>query len=144
MIRRATPNDISAVTELGIEALNKDPYKGLIVDKEKVKKTAVEAISSSCNFCWVSEIDGEVVAAVTAIVHPCMFHMKQQASVVQSYTRVPGEAIKLLRELKRWWLSRPGIRMIVFSFDAGVDERLYKIFNRLGFAMSLPTMMSVK
>lgn len=145
VIRRATPHDVTGVSELGIEALKNDPYPSLIIDEEKVVSTARECISSPSNFCMVSDFNGEIVAAVSSLVHQQMFYQRQQATVVQFYTRVPGEGVKLLRELKKWYMSRNGIKMICFTFETRADPRVKKLVSRIfGGSDELPVIMHIK
>lgn len=143
-IRAAKPSDIDAVYRLGLNALESDPFDGLLIDKNKVRQTALACVSSAKNFCMVSEVDGEIVAAVSAIVHQMMFYERQQASVVQFYAEKPGEGVKLIRELFGWWKSRPGIKMLCFTIECGADPRIIKLLQRLGCKQELPVMMAIK
>ncbi len=144
MIRKAKPSDLSAVVALGIEAMNKDPYEGLVIDEEKITEVGRSCISCPSDFAYVSELDGKIVASVIAQVHPMTFYKRNQATVVQFYTSVPGEGIKLLRELMRWWKSRRGIKSVVFTLECGADPRINILLNRLGFQSEMPVMMAIK
>ena len=55
-------------------------------------ETATEAISGNRHFVWVSEIDGEVVAAVGAMSERSFWYERQQCSVMLYYTRVQERA----------------------------------------------------
>ena len=142
-IRKAKPSDIGDVARLGIEALNLDPYENLRIDEDKVKAIATECISAPCNFCWVAEKDGEIVGAVTAIVHPMAFYERNQASVVQFYCKDPGQGIKLIRELLSWAKGRPAIKMVCFTLECRADPRIGKLLKRLGLQNELPVYMSI-
>lgn len=91
------------------------------------------AISSKAHFVWVSEIDGEVVAAVGAMSDKSFWFERQQCSVLLYYTRVPGEGIKLLRRLMEWVKSRPAIKICVMELEPEADPRLIRFLQRLGF-----------
>ncbi len=144
LIRKATPSDISDVVRLGIEALNIDPYEQLRICEDKVKELARECISAPCHFCWVAEKDGEIVGAVSAIVHPMAFYERSQASVVQFYCKDPGQGVKLIRELLKWVDTRPAIKMVCFTLECRSDPRIGKLLKRLGLQNELPIYMSMK
>ena len=144
LIRKATPSDLSDVVRLGIEALNIDPYEQLRICEDKVKQLATECISAPCNFCWVAEKDGEIVGAVSALVHPMAFYERSQASVIQFYCTSPGLGIKLIRELLSWVATRPAIKMVCFTLECRADPRIGKLLKRLGLQNELPIYMSMK
>jgi hypothetical protein len=143
VIRKATPDDIDSIVALGFEALQSDPYDGLTISRVKVYNVATECVSSSNNFAWVAEKDGEVVGAVCAIVHPIMFYEKRQASVVQYYCTDPGQGIKLLREFMRWAEGRPVIKMICFTLEINSDPRIGDLLAKLGLAGELPVYLKL-
>ena len=144
MIRQAIPADISAIVELGLEALKIDPYPNLVISEIKIFSLATECVSAATNFAWVAEKDGKVVGAVCAIVHPLMFYERSQASVVQIYCQYPGDGLKLLREFLRWARSRPVIKMICVTLEAKADPRIGKLLNRLGLQKELPVYLEIK
>ena len=143
IIRKATPKDIKAVVNLGLEALHKNPYPGLIVCPDKVGSIAKE-VQAPCNFCYVSETDKVVTGAVSALVHQNMFYERSQASVVQFYCREPGEGIRLLRKFMSWAKARPIIKVICFTMDVKMDPRIGKLLHRLGLNQELPVYMRFK
>lgn len=143
IIRKATPSDIPDLVRLGLEALNLEPYENLRICEEKVNAVAIECVSASCNFCWVAENDGEVLGAVSALVHPMAFYERNQATVIQFYCKDPGQGIKLIRELLKWAKSRPAIKMVCFTLECKADPRIGKLLKRLGLQNELPVYMSV-
>lgn len=142
--RIATPADIDAVTLLGIKALEQDAYPNLVIEKEKVRAMATECISSSSNFSWVTEIDGEVVAAVSAFVTDMMFYERKQANVVQFYTTAPNAGLPLIREFLKWSRSRRVIKLICFTLEVQADPRIGKLLKRMGLKEELPVFMEVR
>lgn len=144
LIRKAVPSDISGVARLGTEALNDNPYDGLRICEEKVTELARECVSSSRNFCWVAEKDGELVGAVSALVHSMAFYERSQATVIQFYCKEPGQGIKLIRELLRWVDTRPAIKMVCFTLECKADPRIGKLLKRLGLQHELPVYLSIK
>lgn len=137
--RKAKPDDIPVIVDLGMEALQQGAYERLVISRERVEAVARECVSAASNFAWVAEKDGVVVAAVCALVHPCMFYERNQATVVQFYTRVPGAGLPLLRQFLRWARGRPGIKMKVFTLEHDADPRVCLLLQRLGLKTALPT-----
>jgi hypothetical protein len=144
MIRRAVPSDIQAIVELGIEALNKGAYKNMVVSRTKVEEMARLCVASPANFAFVAERDGVVGGAVCGFVNECLFYERKQLSIVQFYCRIPGEGIKLIREVLRWARGRPAIKLIVFSMEHDADPRIGLLLKRLGLWMALPTFIETR
>jgi len=130
MIRKAKPQDIESIVSLAVESVSRNPIP-VRIDKSAMRYTAKECMGPT-NFCWVSEIDGEVVAAVAACSQPSFWFERQQCSVLLYYTRVPGEGAKLLRQFMRWVKSRPVIKVAVMELEPETDQRLVKFLNRIG------------
>lgn len=144
MIRPATPWDIKGIVALGIEALETDPYEGLVISRARVEDAARECISGSNHFAWVCEQDGEIVGSVCAFAIPMMFYERFQLSVVQFICKAPGEGIKMIREMIRWADGRPAIKSIVFTLEHKADPRIGKLLRRLGFEAELPVYMRIR
>lgn len=133
MIRPATPADIAAIVDIAVESVSQDPLP-VKIDRDSMADTAKEAIAGNSHFLWVSEVDGEVVAAVCAMAERSFWYERQQCSVLLYYTRVPGEGLKLLRELARWVKSRPVIKVAVMELEPNTDPRLIRFLSRIGFS----------
>lgn len=133
MIRPATLADVSAVVDIAVESVSQDPLP-VKIDRDAMADTVKEAIAGASHFIWVSEIDGEVVAAVGAMSERSFWYERNQCSVMLYYTRVPGEGLKLLRELARWIKSRPVIKVAVMELEPSTDPRLIRFLQRIGFS----------
>ena len=133
MIRKATLADIPAIVDIAVESVSQDPLPVRIC-RESMAETTREAISSNQHFVWVSEIDGNIVAAVGAMSERSFWYERQQCSVMLYYTRVAGEGVKLLREFARWIKSRPAIKVAVLELEPGTDPRLVKFLGKIGFS----------
>ena len=132
MLRKATPSDLNAIVDIAVESVSQNPLP-VIIDKEAMFDEALTCLGPA-HFLWVSEIEGQVVAAVAANVVPGFWHERNVCSVLLYYTRVRGEGIKLLREFARWVQSRPGIKIAVIELEPETDPRLIKFMKRLGFS----------
>jgi hypothetical protein len=144
VIRKATPDDVYGILDLGIEALNTNPYPGLVISNTKIFALAIECISSASHFIMIAEDEDKIVGCVAALVHPMMMYEKSQASVVQFYANSPGCGIKLLREFMKWVDSRPVIKMVCFTLEYRADPRIGKLLRRLGLDKELPVYMKLK
>ncbi len=144
IIRPAKPDDIDAITDLGLEALTVNAYPNLVIDPDKVRAMATECVSAASNFSWVAEKDGKVVAAVSALIHDMMFHERKQATVVQFYTTEPNAGLPLLRKFLEWARGRRVIKMICFTLEVNADPRIGKMLNRLGLQAELPIYMELR
>lgn len=144
VIRRARPADIPGVAKLGINGLLSDPYEQLVIDEQKVKDAARLVVSGAGNYCVVADRDGEIVGAVSALVHDCMFYERKQASVIQFFTTEPGAGAPLIRVFLRWARSRPAIKLITFTLEVRADPRIGKLLRRMGLTEALPVYMEVR
>ena len=143
-MRVATLLDTKAIVDLGMEALERDPYPGLVISRDKLIEVAHECISQNCNFAWVEEEDGEIVGAVCALVHEMTFHERKQASVVQFYCNKPDKGVRLIRKFLDWARNRRAIKMICFTLECRADPRIGKLLNRLGLKQELPVFMELR
>lgn len=147
MIRPATIRDLDAVIELGLEALNTDPYEGLVISLERVRGVAHDCIAGSSHFCWVAETDGVVTGAVTVFVQDWSFYERKQASVVQFYCNGPSAGhhlVALIKAMMEWADGRRIIKGIVFTLEYNVDARIERLLERFGFSISLPVYMRLR
>lgn len=129
--RRAAPSDIPAIVEIAVASVSVDPLP------VKIDRAAMAEMAKTCmgpsNFLWVTEVDGEVVAAVAAVAQPGFWFHKLQVSVLLYYSLRPGAGLGLLREMARWIKSRPAIKLAVMELEPNADPRLLKFLKRLGF-----------
>ena len=110
-LRRGNYYDIGAINALGLEALKKFGDPRLRINPHKVAEMSRRVMHPG-NYCHVAERDGKVVAAVSAIVEPMLFHERMCASVVQFFApreTAAGAGILLLRDFLKWARSRHGI-----------------------------------
>src|SRR3989344_5023091 len=96
MIRIAKPQDIPAIVDLAVESVSLNPIP-VRIDRDCMREAAMECLGPA-HFLMVSEIDGEVVAAVAASTHKSFWFERNCVSVLLYYTRRSGEGLKLMRE----------------------------------------------
>ena len=144
IIRKAVPQDIPGILDLGVEALERDPHEGLVISRRQMFDIARECVSSASNFAWVVEKEGVLVGAVLALSQPMSFYERNMATVVQFYCKEPGYGIKLLREFLSWARSRRAIKMIVVCLEHRADPRIGDMLVRLGLEKEMPVYMEIR
>ena len=146
LIRSAALQDVPGIVDLGLEALNSDPYDNLIVCKEKVEKAAIECVASASNFSWIAEEDGKIIGAVSALVHDMLFHERKQATVIQFYCNKTGRGIgtELIEIFLKWAESRRIIKMVVFTLECRSAPEVGELLSRLGLNQELPVYLKIK
>lgn len=129
---------IPGIAQLGYYALKQDPIPRQRISWDKLQKLAEECVLLKGNFSMCSIRDGEVVAAVCALVHDQMVYERKQASVVQFYTKVPGEGVKLLKEFLAWARPQRKIKSIVFTVETAHRRGLPRLLKQLGMTSAMP------
>lgn len=144
MIRKARPDDVIKIIPLVVEALRIDRYPSLLLSEDRIRDMAISCISSSQHFAWVSEYNGVLMGAVAAQSVPGFWFERSEANVVMFYCKTPGEGIAMMRELIRWFKSRPALKRLTFVCEFDADPRIMKLIERLGLNKSFPvyTMLS--
>lgn len=130
MIRKAKPSDLEAIVKLGIEALEIDAYEELLISPDKVRAVTKECISAAPHFVWVSEIAGEVVGVLGALVTPLMLHERSQATIVMWYCKAGGEGMKLLKEFMEWSKGRPMIKQVQYTGERRGNPKILQFMQR--------------
>lgn len=142
-IRQARVGDIQALVGLGVEGLQLSEDPRLVIDRDKLVALARECVSGASNYCWVVEDDdGEIVGAISALVHDMLMHQRRQATVVQWYCKVPPYGVYLLRRFLAWARSRRVIKMIVF--DGIGDDSAVRVLQACGVCEAQPAYVEVR
>jgi len=130
MIRPATLMDRVQLIGLAMEYAELYPLRP---DKDKLSRMIVEAISTKRHFIRVSEERGKIKGALVAITSDNIWAQKQCCHIIFWATTITGEGAALLREFKQWLQGRQVIRVAGFAPDLEVDERTWKLTERMGF-----------
>ena len=131
VIRSATLMDQTAIFRIALKEAERYPF--LKPDAEKIKALIIDAISSARHFCMVAEAGGGVKAVLIGLGGDNMWAQRQFCSIAMWVSKLPGAGAALLREFKKWVLSRPAIRVAGMSVDANVDPRALSLLDRIGF-----------
>jgi hypothetical protein len=134
MIRPATLSDISAILYLAQQDVE-GKYPQLKPDANKMRRILTEVISSARHFCWVScDKAGDVAGAIIGASNENMWAQRQSCHIPMWTSAIPGDGVRLLRELKNWITSRRAIKVAGFSPDTDdIDPRVWKLVERMGF-----------
>jgi len=144
MIRKATNKDIPRIVELSIEARSKDPYKKLVISRKKIVEMSRLCISSSQHFAWVAQENGVVGGVIMALVHECAVYERQQASIFELYSQIPGDGINLVRECLKWCRGRLAIKIISLILEHEYDPGFGKLLEDLGLTQVLPNYIEIR
>lgn len=137
--------DVGAIIELGIESLEvNDPYPELRISRDKIRNMTIEIVSSASHFAWVDDRDGRIVGAVCALSHEMMFYERRQLSVVMFYCREPGGGGFMIRQLVKWFKTRPILKLCMFTLEHGADPRIGELLVKLGLNRELPNYVGLK
>ncbi len=143
MIREAIPQDAIAVNQLAIEALSRDPYPELEIDKLKVYRYVMTCLNSKAHFSWVSVDRDDVVQGVLGVmVAPHAFYKYNQATVLMWYVRdggkgCAGDGIRLMRRFLRWLSKKEGITLVERTAEKDENPAIEKQLQRMGFDKKL-------
>ena len=129
--RPATLRDLDAIVDLAVESVSNDPLP-VKNDREAMRETA-QSLINPAHFMWVTEVDGEVVAAVGACAQRSFWYRGLQVSVLIYYSRVPRAGAPLLRRFAEWCKGRSGIKVAIIELEPGAPASLIKYMRRLGF-----------
>lgn len=132
MIRKATPGDVQAIVDLAVESVSKNPLP-VIIDQKAMRDTAIQCMGPA-HFCYVSDVEGQVVGCVAACVQPSFWYQRSTCSVLLYYCRVPGDGLRLLRRFADWVKSRTAIKVAIVELEPDTDTRLIQFLKRLGFS----------
>tara|TARA_R110000765_G_scaffold195825_8_gene301314 strand:+ start:5478 stop:5924 length:447 start_codon:yes stop_codon:yes gene_type:complete len=144
MIRKAKPQDVAAIVELGVESVSTiNPIPELKINREAMRETA-EICLNPAHFCMVAEKEGVVVGALVAQVLPGFWFHKLQCSVLLHYATESGEWVKLMREFARWVKGRSGIKMALIEIEDCHDPKVLRFIERLGFSRSSTNRMYIR
>lgn len=130
--RAAKCADVSAIVELAVESVNRDPLP-VKISREAMAETTRQVVGKSMHFAWVAEQDGQVVGSVLAQAAYGFWFERQQCSVLLYYGRVPNSVAPLLRRLARWIKSRPVIKVAVIELEPIAPLGLLRALGKLGF-----------
>ena len=145
MIREALPQDAIPIVQLSIEALSRDLYPELEVDRLKVHRVVMTCLNSKAHFTWVSvDTNDEVQGVLGVMVAPHGFYKYNQAIVLIWYVRdgkegCNGDGKRLMEQFLRWVSRKEGINMIERTADTGESPAIERILEGMGFDKKVTT-----
>lgn len=124
-MRTANILDLEWITDLAVEATSRG--SGPKPDRPVVRDAVAHYLLDSEAIVLV---DGE--ACVIVDISPMLFCRGYQATVIMFYSR-SGNGGKLLREMSHMCKAR-GVKLVVFSVEYHMGQRLARKLERLGIA----------
>ncbi len=108
-------------------------YPQMRADIRKLRKLVIEAISAAQNFCWVAEADGKVSGVIVGFTGDNLWAERKHCLIPLWISLTPGDGAALLREFRTWVAGRPIVKVSGFAPDIDVDDRVWKLAERIGF-----------
>ena len=130
-IRPAKRFDMGAVLTMLKPYLAGYPLKP---DPDRIAAVALELHTSAQHYARVAVKDDEVVGCMLAISNENLWAQRKHAHVIGWVSASTGAGVKLLVDFASWVTSRRAVKVAGFTFDTKVDERIYRLVERAGFA----------
>ena len=133
MIRPATLADMDSLFGIAVYEVRK--YERLRLDVEKIKRGLRHVISSAKHFCWVCvDSQDRPNGVIVGIVNDNLWAQRQSCNIVLWVSDIPGDGVKLLRQLRDWIRSRRAIKVVGFAPDTDdIDPRVWQLAEMMGF-----------
>jgi len=131
-IRRAAPDDLERLVEMGIRFASETKYRDLVhVSPEKLSQTLVEISTSPTGVVFVSESDGRVTGMIAMLIfeHPYSGTTTASEALWWVDPEHRGVGLRLLRTAERWAQENDAKIMQMVA----PDERIGSLYERLGY-----------
>lgn len=129
--RRITPEDVDAVTEIAIRGMRPSLYP-LNLSRDKVRALVRHfAEGGGWNLCAFE--GGKPVAVCGVLTQELPFFERREAVAVALYSERTGAGWKLIREMFRWYMADPMLRVLRWPLEWDAEPRMMRIAERAGF-----------
>jgi hypothetical protein len=131
-IRRAKPEDVPALVEMGARFLDNKDYRGLLTfNPQYVEELMLRLGASSDSLLLVAErADGTLVGMIAFVVYPHPISRERVGGEVFWWAEQRGAAgLKLLRAAEMWAISQ-GAQVLQMIAP---NERVEKLYEHLGY-----------
>lgn len=120
--RRATPNDLQQMIELGYRLCDQTPYKNIPRDRPAIVRTFTRAMSSQFACAFVTERDGKLTGLIVGIAEQLWFSRARYATDLLFYSEHPGDGRKLLKLFLAWAWKVPGVVEVTMAQSSGMKS----------------------
>jgi len=132
VIRPAVLGDLREIEALVLKET--DRYEKLKADKEKVRSILLDLLGQKKHYCLVSvNYEDQIEGALLTFVGQNSWAQRLSAHVMFWVSDKPGDGATMLRMFRDWLGTRRGIKVAGFAPDIDVDERVWKLAERIGF-----------
>ena len=142
MIRRAKPQDVDAIVSLAVESVSTVAPISVEINRAAMADNTLFCMQPA-HYLYVSEIGGEVVAAVGAAVTPSHCFVKLSCCVLLHYSRAPGEWVRLMKHFSKWVEGRSAIKTAILEVEDS-NPKIIRFMDRLGFSRQTTNCMYVR
>jgi hypothetical protein len=135
MIRRATMQDLDAMSELGrrVHSASADRDVPLVEVNAKLKVAGIMA--SKKGFVLVDENAGQITGMLIGFSDEMFFSRSEYAIALLTYAERPGAFVWMLKRFLKWALESRKVAQVVLdcSFGGELGKKAEKLYDRLGF-----------
>lgn len=133
--RRATPQDIDAVTAFAIRGLRPGLYP-CHLSHAKVRGVVEHFANGGAGWSLGAFEDGKPLGIAAVLVQELPWFERCEAIVVALYAERPGVGRHLIREMFKWYAESPMLRVLRWPLEFDAEPRMMKIAERFGFNSS--------
>lgn len=131
MIRRALPEDMDRLIEMGQRFVAETEYAGLIkADPERITETVMRIATNPDGAIFVSG-NGSVTGMIAMLIYEHPFSGERMASEMAWWVEpeARGSGVKLLRAAEEWARERGAVAVQMVA----PTERVGALYSRLGY-----------
>lgn len=141
MIRRATPDDLPRIIEMGQRFIAETPYRDLIseADPERVTDLVVKVATSPDGVILIADDDGNVTGMIAMVVgeHPYSGERTGSELVWWVEPEHRGYGLRLLKAAEEWARDRGATRIHMVA----PNDQIGALYARLGYTPAETTYM---
>lgn len=132
-VRRATPNDLQAMVELGSRLADRTIYAGIPRDRQLIVRTMVSCMSSQFGCAFVAEREGKITGMLLGVAEQFWWSRARYATDLILHSEYAGDGLALSRAFLAWAQKVPGVVEVTMGQSSGLDvERSERFYQFLG------------
>lgn len=137
-VRKATPNDLQQMVELGFRLCDKTPYAHIERDRPSIVRAFTMAMSSQfgCAFVTETERDGKLTGILVGAAQQLWWSRVRYATDLCFYSERAGDGYAMLKKFIAWAWGTPCVIEITMGQSSGIDtKRSAALYRRAGLTL---------
>ncbi len=134
MIREAEYKDIPKLVEY-LRGVHQEYARKAKFSDDAVRKVLGIAVSNKkLHNAWVADIDGEIEGILIGVSHQLWYSTQKEVVdlIFHVSEKARGSGFYMARKFQKWAARVPGVAEIYLSETTGPNERLHKMYDRMG------------